>query len=163
MSQRDGLGSASHAPRYRTSGTKGTVDIPAVVQRWGVVPEGPEGTASWVIATTLPVFPEELARDAWRGVASPNRDLLAAGEGGVVGENEEAVRRSLSTHKPCNSEEGEIALPMKMWVPLAVRPAAEQNQKILHPALLRGREWRSLRHLLKSSSPHLRVARVRAA
>lgn len=101
MSQRDGLGSASHAPRYRTSGTKGTVDIPAVVQRWGVVPEGPEGTASWVIATTLPVFPEELARDAWRG----------------------------------------------QW-----RNRTKQKLKILHPALLRGKEWRCLR-----------VAHVRAA
>lgn len=48
-------------------------------------------------------------------------------KGGVVGENEEAVRRSLSTHEPCNSEEREIALLLKLWVPLAVGPAAEQK------------------------------------
>ena len=45
-----------------------------------------------------------------------------------MGESEEAVRRSLSSHEPCNSEEGEFALLLKMWVPLAVRPVAEQNK-----------------------------------
>ena len=46
-----------------------------------------------------------------------------------MGENEEAVRRSSSTHEPCNSEEREIALLLKMWVPPAVGPAAEQKEK----------------------------------
>ncbi len=36
VSQRDGLGSASHASRRRASGSNGTIDIPAVVQRMGV-------------------------------------------------------------------------------------------------------------------------------
>ncbi len=85
----------------------------------------------------------------------------------VVGESEEAVRRTLSSHGPENPEEKEIALSLRRWVPLALGPAAEQKQneqKILLPALHRGKERRCSRRLLrKSKLQHLRVARVRAA
>ncbi len=42
-------------------------------------------------------------------------------EGGafwVVGESEEAGRRTLSSHGPENPEEKEIALSLRKWVPL---------------------------------------------
>lgn len=48
--------------------------------------------------------------------------------GGIVGESEEVARRSLSTHEPDNPEERETALSLKMWLPLAVKPAAEQKE-----------------------------------
>ncbi len=48
-----------------------------------------------------------------------------------------------------------------MWVPLSQRRNRMNDSP---PALLRGKEWRCPRHLLRSSSfPHLRVACVRAA
>ncbi len=43
----------------------------------------------------------------------------------VVGESEEAGRRTLSSHGP---EKMEIALSLRRWVPLALGPAAEQKQ-----------------------------------
>ncbi len=46
----------------------------------------------------------------------------------VVGESEEAGRRTLSSHGPENPEEKEIALSLRRWVPLALGPAAEQKQ-----------------------------------
>ncbi len=49
----------------------------------------------------------------------------------VVGESEEAGRRTLSSHGPENPEEKEIALSLRKWVPLlvvALGPAAEQKQ-----------------------------------
>ncbi len=46
----------------------------------------------------------------------------------VVGESEEAQRRTLSSHGPENPEEMEIALSLRRWVPLALGPAAEQKQ-----------------------------------
>ncbi len=85
MSQRDGLGSASHAPKLSVSGTKGTINIPAVVQQWEVVLDGPEGTAFWLITAELPVSLEGPVRDVWGGVAFPNRDLLAADDRGHHG------------------------------------------------------------------------------
>ncbi len=51
---------------------------------------------------------------------------------------------------------------LKFWVPLASGPTAEQKQKILHPALLRGRE-RCGHHLPMSSLLPLWVARLRAS
>ncbi len=46
----------------------------------------------------------------------------------VVGESEEAQRRTLSSHGPENPEEMEIALSLRRWVPLALGLAAEQKQ-----------------------------------
>ncbi len=42
----------------------------------------------------------------------------------VVGESEEAGRRTLSSHGPENPEEKEIALSLRKWVPLV-----QQKQK----------------------------------
>ncbi len=83
----------------------------------------------------------------------------------VVGESEEAGRRTLSSHGPENPEEKEIALTLKRWVPLDQRRNRNKTkQKILLPALHRGKERRCSRRLLrKSKLQHLRVARVRAA
>ncbi len=73
----------------------------------------------------------------------------------VVGESEEAGRRTLSSHGPENPEEKEIALSLRR---------NKTKQKILLPALHRGKERRCSRRLLrKSKLQHLRVARVRAA
>ncbi len=47
----------------------------------------------------------------------------------VAGESEEATRRTLSARGPENPKEKEIALSLKMWVPLALGPTAEQKQK----------------------------------
>ncbi len=85
----------------------------------------------------------------------------------VVGESEEAGRRTLSSHGPENPEEKEIALSLRKWVPLALGPAAEQKQnetKDSPPGPPPGEVA-----ALFSPSPekeqlqHLRVARVRAA
>ncbi len=46
----------------------------------------------------------------------------------VVGESEEAGRRTLSSHGPENPEENKFALSLRRWVPLALGPAAEQKQ-----------------------------------
>ncbi len=46
----------------------------------------------------------------------------------VVGESEEAGRRTLSSHGPENPEEKKIALSLRKWVPLALGPVAEQKQ-----------------------------------
>ncbi len=59
-------------------------------------------------------------------------------------------------------ETEETALLVKFWVPLASGPTAEQKQKIIHPALLRGRE-RCGHHLPMSSLLPLWVARLRAS
>ncbi len=58
MSQRDGLGSAGHAPKLCASGTKGTIDITAVVQQWEVMLDGPEGIAFWLITAGIHMSPE---------------------------------------------------------------------------------------------------------
>ncbi len=47
----------------------------------------------------------------------------------VVGESEEAGRRTLSSHGPENPEEKEIALSLRRWVPLALGPAAQQTKR----------------------------------
>ena len=46
MSQREGLGSSSQAPRNRTSGVKGTTGVPTVGQRGGADSPGMGGIAS---------------------------------------------------------------------------------------------------------------------
>ncbi len=38
------------------------------------------------------------------------------------------MHRTLSAREPDNSEEREFALSLTMWVPLALEPAAEQNE-----------------------------------
>ncbi len=48
------LGSASHASRRRASGSNGTIDVPAEVQRMGVRLDGTEGPAFWLILAELP-------------------------------------------------------------------------------------------------------------
>ncbi len=53
----------------------------------------------------------------------------------VVGESEEAGRRTLSSHGPENAEEKEIALSLRKW-----RNRNKMKQKILLPALHRGKE-----------------------
>ncbi len=74
----------------------------------------------------------------------------------VVGESEEAGRRTLSSHGPEN--------PWTSWPLDQRRNRNKTKQKILLPALHRGKERRCSRHLLrKSKLQHLRVARVRAA
>ncbi len=74
----------------------------------------------------------------------------------VVGESEEAERRTLSSHGPENPEEKENCSFLKK--------VGKQKQKILLPALHQGKERRCFRRLLrKSKFQHLRVARVRAA
>ncbi len=59
-------------------------------------------------------------------------------------------------------ETEEITLLVKFWVPLASGPTAEQKQKILHPVLLRGREWCG-HNLPMSSLLPLWVAHLRAS
>ncbi len=79
----------------------------------------------------------------------------------VVGESEEAGHHTLSSHGPESPEEKEIALSLRKW---EVWNRNKMNQKILLPALHRGKERRCSRRLLrKSKFQHLRVARIRAA
>ncbi len=81
-----------------------------------------------------------------------------------VDESGEVLLLPLLSEPSSDPEMTETALLLKMWVPLAAGPAAEQKEKqrIYHPALLRGKE-RCSHHLLKSSPNHLRVARPRAS
>ncbi len=77
-----------------------------------------------------------------------------------MGESEEAGCRTLSSHGPENPEEKEIVLSLRKWVP----NRNKKKHRILHPALLRGKERRCSCGLLrKSKLQHLRVARIRAA
>ncbi len=72
----------------------------------------------------------------------------------VVGESEEAGRRTLSSHGPENPEEKDIALSFRN----------KRKHRIILPALLRGKELRCSRLLLrKSKIQDLQVARIRAA
>ncbi len=63
-----------------------------------------------------------------RGEVHRPRTVLSWLQKWVVGESEEAGRRTLSSHGPENPEEKEIALSLSKWVPLALVPAAEQNK-----------------------------------
>ncbi len=45
----------------------------------------------------------------------------------VMVESEEATRRTLSSRGPEKTEEKEIALSLRKWVSLALRPAVEQK------------------------------------
>ncbi len=156
-SQRDWLGSASQAPRNRTSGTNETTDIPRVGQRSGT--QGPDsgislpvrsGVGVWVALTCV------LAEGAWvvRLVAFSNRPQVLTGKRRVW-------LKTGSSTTPIPSEDPEIvetALLSRFWVPLTVKPVAgKKKQKIIRPALLRGREW-CIHHLSKSTYPHPWVA-----
>ncbi len=83
MSQRDGLGSASQAPRDRTSGTREATDVPAVGQRSGAQGPDSEGSAFrsgvWVRSATL-TWLQGWAGGAGEGIASSDRTLLLIGE-----------------------------------------------------------------------------------
>ncbi len=163
VSQRDRLGSVSHASRRCASGSNGTIDIPVVVQWKGVGVDGTEGGAFWGILTELPGSQTGLARGAWGGMSSPNRTLLATGK---MGRGREWGSRASHTVVPWTWEPGgkRNCSFLRKWVPLALGPAAEQKRKILLPALHQGKERRCSRRLLrKSKFQHLRVARVRAA
>ncbi len=82
-SQRDSLGSSSQAPRGRTSGTRGDIDVPAVGQRSGAQGPDSKGRASrsgvWVCGATL-TWLHGWAGGAGEGIASSNRTLLPTGE-----------------------------------------------------------------------------------
>ncbi len=82
-SQRDGLGSSSQAPRGRTSGTRGDIDVPAVGQRSGAQGPDSKGRASrsgvWVCGATL-TWLHGWAGGAGEGIASSDRTLLPTGE-----------------------------------------------------------------------------------
>ncbi len=81
--QRDGLGSASQAPRDRTSGTRGATDVPTVGQRSGAQGPDSEGSAFrsgvWVRGATL-TWLHGWAGGAGEGIASSDRTLLPTGE-----------------------------------------------------------------------------------
>ncbi len=155
VSKRGRLGSVSHASRRCASGSNGTINVPVVVQRKGVraVRSEPSSPNSLGPERDWPEVRGEECRP--RTVLSW---LLAKW---VVGESEEAGRRTLSSHGPENPEEKEIALSLRRWVP---ENRNKTKQKILLPALHRGKERRCSRRLLRKSKLQLlRVARVRAA
>ncbi len=98
-----------------------------------------------------------LARGAWGRNIIPKPYSLGYWQNGS-----EAGRRTLSSHGPENPEEKEIAFFEK--VGQSWRNRNKMKQKILLPALHRGKERRCSRRLLrKSKLQHLRVARIRAA
>ncbi len=103
VSQRDRLGSVSHASRRCASGSNGTIDVPVVVQRKGVGVDGTEGGAFWGILTKLPGSRTGLARGVWGGMSSPNRTLLATGK---MGRGREWGGRASHTVVPWTWEPG---------------------------------------------------------
>ncbi len=160
-SQRDGLGSSSQAPRGRTSGTRGDIDVPAVGQRSGAQGPDSKGRASrsgvWVCGATL-TWLHGWAGGAGEGIASSDRTLLPTGEERGGWECGDGVSRTAILALLGPGEKGKLLLwsfgyhwPGGQW---------RNRTKILHPALLRGKEW-CYRHLLKSRIPRLRVARPR--
>ncbi len=168
MSQRDGLGSASQAPRDVQAGP----GKPQTYPRWGseVEHRGPTRNAARSEVgseCTVRHLPGSKAGQGVREKTSHPRTgpccPLAKGEGdGSV----ETGSRALPSSPSWDPEKKETALFLRFWVPLAGEPVAEQNKKreqnILHPALLRGKEWCG-HHLLKSRIQRLRVARLRNA
>lgn len=50
-----------------------------------------------------------------------------------MGEGEEAVRCSLSTHELCNPEEKETTLSLIMWLPLAIGSVSHCAQLLHQP------------------------------
>ncbi len=85
ISQRDGLGSANQARRDRTSGTNGTVGVPAVGQRGGMQGRGSggspcEGARSgvWVCCATLSWFHGRTGGAGEVLVTFSNCELLSA-------------------------------------------------------------------------------------
>ncbi len=131
MSQRDGLGSASQAPRDRTSGTREATDVPAV------------GAAKWSTGARL----GRQCVPKWGLSAQCNTYLaprLSRGAGGrhrVLGPDPAAHRRRRGGREcgdwvSCTAilallgpGEKETALFLRFWVPLAGEPVAEQNKK----------------------------------
>ncbi len=75
----------------------------------------------------------------------------------------ETRSRTLPSSPSWDPEEKETALLLKFWVPGGQwRNRTKRKQKILHLALLRGKEWCG-HYLLKSRIQRLRVARLRDA
>ncbi len=171
MSQRDGLGSTNQACRDRKSGTKGTTAYP----QWGSEVERRDA-ARGALFGRRPLAGSECAVQHLPGstvgqgvqerLGCPSRTArccpLATEE---VDESGEVLLLPLLFEPSSDLEMTETALLLKIWVPLAAGPAAEQKEKnkgFTTPALLRGKE-RCSHHLLKSSPNHLRVARPRAS
>ncbi len=147
-------------PDCCASGSNGTIDIPVVVQRKGVGVDGTEGGAFWGILTELPGSRTGLARGAWGGTSSPNRTLLATGK---MGRGREWGGRASHTVIPWTWEPGGKG-NCSFFEKVGTYDRNKMKQKILLPALHRGKERRCSRRLLrKSKLQHLRVAWVRAA
>ncbi len=98
-SQRDGLGSSSQAPRGRTSGTRGDIDVPAVGQRSGAQGPDSKGRASrsgvWVCGATLTWL------HGWAG---------GAGEGIASSEASGGTEQKFSTRPSSGGRSGAIAI-----------------------------------------------------
>ncbi len=80
------------------------------------------------------------------------------------GPTRKAVRLEVGSECVVRHSPGSMA-GQGAWEKASRGPVAEQNkrkQKIIHPALLRGKEWCG-HHLLKSRIQRLRVARLRDA
>ncbi len=160
-SQRDGLGSSSQAPRGRTSGTRGDIDVPAVGQWSPGARLEKQSVSKWGLSVWCNTH---LAPRLGRGRGRRHRVL---GPDPVAHWRRERGmgmwRRGLAhCHpRPLGTRRKRKLL---LWSFGYHWPGGQwrNRTKILHPALLRGKEW-CYRHLLKSRIPRLRVARPRDA
>ncbi len=193
-SHRDGLGSASQAPRDRASGTNGATDVPVVGQRCGTQGPGPGpvkawpvmvGGGVWVCSVTLTWFLlvwEETQEPGLRvttcsgGLSATAFTRFHRWAGGVLLGNpppawrerrKEVIPWCTVHHSPPLETQRLRKLLFYWsfgyrWLLGQRRNKNKMKQRILHPALLRGREWCG-HHLPTSSSLHLWVTRLRAS
>ncbi len=101
------------------------------------------------------------AEGVGEGIASSKRTLLPTGERRGGRECGDCHPRPLGTRKKVTVFFFFLGFGYH-WLGGQWRNRTKMKQKILHPALLRGKEWCS-HHLLKSRIQRLRVARLRDA
>ncbi len=102
VNQRDRLGSVSHASRRCASGSNGTIDIPVVVQRKGVGADGTEGSVFCEASSPNSLGPKRDWPEVRGEECRPRTVLSWLLAKWVMGESEEAERRTLSSHGPEN-------------------------------------------------------------
>ncbi len=174
-SHRDGLGSASQAPRGRASGTNGVTDVPVVGQRCGT--QGPSpgpvtawpvmaGGGVWVCSVTLTWFllvwgetqEPGLRVTTWSGGLSATAlTRFHKWAGGVLlgtphclareEEGSDPVMHGTPLSSSWDPETEETALLLKFWVPLAAAPGegVTISRQQFPPSL--GRPSQGLLHL----------------
>ncbi len=161
VSQRDRLGSVSHASRRCASGSNGTIDVHVVVQRKGVGGGWHRRRCVLRHPHRTPWVPNRTGQRCVGRNVVPEPYSLGYRQNGSWAR----VRRQGVAHcRPMDLRTRRKRKLLFLWEGGYLQNRNQTKQKILLPALHRGKERRCSRRLLrKSKLQHLRVARVRAA